>query len=335
MSLKRSMFAQIPATRLQVTHLLYHCASMDQIASAVSQAVSELDYLRRGEVKWEAFEDGFPNIMLPDVNALHNRHCVVLADFLDRSEIFEQLSLIYSLPGYWAKSLTVVLPYFPTGTMERVDHEGQIATAKTMCRMLSAIPLTASGPTRIVIFDIHALQNRFYFGDNVIPILLSGVPIIKAQLKNEHGDEPITIAFPDEGAQKRFGKKFDEYDHVVCIKKRVGATGRKVTIKEGVCVGRHVVIIDDLVKTGGTLLQCKTALFEAGATKVSCYVTHAVFPQKSYERFVGEEEGKGFAKFYVTDSCPTVAKVIDGKGPFQVLPIAPAVAAAINAHKHQ
>jgi len=104
--------------------------------------------------------------MIEKVDKLRNRHCLFLADFLNPADMFHQLSrtsiplsreshrtssrlfvvlVIYSLPGYWAKSLTIILPYFPTGTMERVDNEGQIATAKTLARMLSAIPLCSSG----------------------------------------------------------------------------------------------------------------------------------------------------------------------------------------------
>jgi len=51
------------------------------------------------------------------------------------------------------------MPYFPTGTMERIEQEGQIATAVTLATILSAIPLCSAGPTRIVIYDIHALQG--------------------------------------------------------------------------------------------------------------------------------------------------------------------------------
>lgn len=51
-----------------------------------------------------------------------------------------------------------MLPFFPTGTAERVEAEGEVATAFTMARMLSNIPLSRGGPTSVVIFDIHALQ---------------------------------------------------------------------------------------------------------------------------------------------------------------------------------
>ncbi len=53
--------------------------------------------------------------------------------------------------------------YYPTGTMERVEIEGQVATAHTMAMMFSSIPPSRSGPVDIFIVDIHALQERFYF----------------------------------------------------------------------------------------------------------------------------------------------------------------------------
>jgi phosphoribosylpyrophosphate synthetase len=90
----------------------------------------------------------------------------------------------------------------------------------------------------------------------------------------------LAIAFPDEGAWKRFGKSLSDNDlpQIVCSKVRGENDSRKVTIKEGDCTGRHVFIVDDLVRTGGTLKECRKALREAGAEKVSCFVTHAVFP---------------------------------------------------------
>lgn len=59
----------------------------------------------------------------------------------------------------------------------------------------------------------------------------------------------VAIAFPDEGAWKRFGKDLKGFEQVVCSKVRDGDS-RKVTIKEGDCKGKHVFIVDDLVRTG-------------------------------------------------------------------------------------
>lgn len=55
---------------------------------------------------------------------------ILLASFHDPAVVFEQLSLIYSLPRYLIRSFRLILPFFPTGTMERIDTEGQVGVVK-------------------------------------------------------------------------------------------------------------------------------------------------------------------------------------------------------------
>eukprot|EP01119_Soliformovum_irregulare_P004277 TRINITY_DN15274_c0_g1_i1.p1 TRINITY_DN15274_c0_g1~~TRINITY_DN15274_c0_g1_i1.p1 ORF type:complete len:340 (+),score=95.42 TRINITY_DN15274_c0_g1_i1:124-1020(+) len=276
-------------------------------------------YIHRGEINWNKFEDGFPNLFIKNVDSIRGRDVIFLASFLDQASLLAQISILYSLPGYVVRSLIVVLPYFPTATMERVDEEGQIATAHTFARLLSSIPPTLGGPTKLVIYDIHALQNRFYFGDNMIPLLVSAVPLFVDVLKTEHAKEKIVIAFPDDGAAKRFSSKFEGYQVVTCLKVREGEK-RIVKLKEGHehIPDAHVFIVDDLVKTGGTLIECKNVLQSHGAKMVSAFVTHAVFPQESWKKFAGNS---GFHRFYTTDSCPEISKVIENVAPFRVLPL--------------
>jgi hypothetical protein len=66
------------------------------------------------------FNDGFPNVFVKDATRIRNRHVAFLASFQDAATIFEQLSVIYQLPRMFVGSFTLVLPYFPTGTAERV-----------------------------------------------------------------------------------------------------------------------------------------------------------------------------------------------------------------------
>jgi hypothetical protein len=74
-----------------------------------------------------------------------------------------------------------------------------------------------------VIFDIHALQERFYFGDNVIPVLQSGVPLLLRKLEQlalASKDQKFewTIAFPDMGAYMRYNHMFSAFDTIICMK---------------------------------------------------------------------------------------------------------------------
>eukprot|EP01118_Nematostelium_gracile_P018146 TRINITY_DN7972_c0_g1_i1.p1 TRINITY_DN7972_c0_g1~~TRINITY_DN7972_c0_g1_i1.p1 ORF type:complete len:348 (+),score=89.91 TRINITY_DN7972_c0_g1_i1:50-1045(+) len=286
-------------------------------------------FFRKGEISWDKFEDGFPNLFIRNVESVRGRDVVFIASFLNQMELLSQLSVLYTLPRYLVRSLIVALPYFPTGTMERVDEEGQIATAMTFARLLSSVPLTLSGPTKLLIYDIHALQNRFYFSDSVIPLLVSAIPLFLEILLLRFSKEKIVIAFPDDGATKRFGKKFNRYPVVTCIKVRV-EDKRIVKIKEGAehLTDAHVFIVDDLVKTGGTLIECKNALLAAGASKVSAYVTHPVFPQESWKKFI-EAKPDQFSHFFVTDSCPEIASILKDKNPFEIIPLASSIATNI------
>lgn len=67
------------------------------------------------------FADGFPDLFVQDAINIRNRHVAFLACFQNPATIFEQLSVIYQLPRMFVGSFTLVLPYFPTGTAERVS----------------------------------------------------------------------------------------------------------------------------------------------------------------------------------------------------------------------
>lgn len=295
-------------------HLL-HCPQMARLAGRVADRHPEI---RRGDVAWGTFRDGFPDLRIENVRSLRNRDVAFLASLDAPGEIFRQLSVIFEIPRLVVRSLTLVLPFFPVGTMERVDVEGQVATAASLARMLSLTPFTISGPTQLLIFDIHALQERFYFTDAVIPRLETAIPLLRDRLKDE---ADTAVAFPDEGAQKRFGGMFPNRHMILCHKIRRGDK-RVVTIQEGEPEGRSVVIVDDLVMTGGTLLRCAEALRDAGAKRVCAYVTHGVFPERSWEKFLDA----GFHRFWLTDSCPKTAEAVDGNGPFEVLSLAETLA---------
>ena len=122
-----------------------------------------------------------------------------------------------------------------------------MATAVTLARLLSEIPLSRGGPTSVVIFDIHALQvgpgrprlrcrrpacaapacpgramcgrpagpaptqERFYFGDTVLPLFESGIPLLRERMASL---ADVTVAYPDEGAWKRFHSQFGDYPEV-------------------------------------------------------------------------------------------------------------------------
>lgn len=322
--------------KLQKDCVLFFTPDTEELASKIADVSNSR--VRLGHIRWRKFADGFPDLFVEDALTIRNRHVALLASFHDPSVIFEQISIIYALPRLFVSSFTLVLPFFPTGTAERVELEGDVATAFTLARMLSNIPPSRGGPTSVVIFDIHALQERFYFGDDVLPLFESGMPLLLERLRCLEDNANITIAYPDEGAWKRFHYQLKDagYPEVICTKVRDGSK-RIVRLKEGEPQGRHVVIVDDLVQSGSTLLECQKLLSSLGAKDVSAYVTHGVFPKRSWQRFVsdpstnGDTPGSsGFKYFWLTDSCPQTVEAVQGQKPFEVLSLAGPIAAALQ-----
>ncbi|KAL0447160.1 UNVERIFIED_CONTAM: Ribose-phosphate pyrophosphokinase, mitochondrial [Sesamum latifolium] len=308
---------------------LFYCSEMKDLAERVA---AESDAIELRSISWRTFEDGFPNLFISNAQGVRGQHVAFLASFSSPGVIFEQLSVIYALPKLFVSSFTLVLPFFPTGTSERMEDEGDVATAFTLARILSNIPISRGGPTSLVIFDIHALQERFYFGDNILPCFESGIPLLLQRLQQLPDSDNITIAFPDDGAWKRFHKQLQHFPMIVCAKVREGDQ-RIVRLKEGEPKGRHVVIVDDLVQSGGTLLECQKVLAKHGAAKISAYVTHGIFPNKSWERFKHDKGGNpenGMTYFWLTDSCPATVKQVKQKAPFEIISLAAAIASALQ-----
>ncbi|KAK4787152.1 hypothetical protein SAY86_010985 [Trapa natans] len=308
---------------------LFHCLESEELARKVA---AHSDLINLQTIKWRSFNDGFPNLFINNAQEIRGQHVAFLASFSSPSVIFEQLSVIYALPRLFIASFTLVLPYFPTGSFERMEEEGDVATAFTMARILSNIPISRGGPTSIVVYDIHALQERFYFGDQVLPLFETGIPLLLHRLHQLPDFDKVVVAFPDDGAWKRFHKLLDNFPVVICTKVRE-EDKRIVRLKEGNPSGCHVVIVDDLVQSGGTLIECQKVLAAHGAAKVSAYVTHGVFPKRSWEKFIplnNEGSDKGFAHFWITDSCPLTVKAIEGKSPFEILSLAGSIAEALQ-----
>ena len=197
-------------------HTLFYHPSFASLAKRIAEHPAYRGRVQLGAIKWKSFADGFPNLHIDDAGVIERSASVtILINFSDPAIIFEQLAVVYALPKMGSPNFRVILPYFSVGTMERVDAFGDIATAMTMARLLSATPLCATGPSTVTIYDIHALQEQFYFGDAVRAQLTSAMGLF---LERIGGIKDVSIVFPDDGAQKRFKSVLAAFPHVVCLK---------------------------------------------------------------------------------------------------------------------
>lgn len=288
---------------------------------------SNPDQFKYLPISWEKFPDGTDNITIAGYspkNEIAGEHILFFASFANNDITLSQISVFIVLLQSFIESLTIVLPFYPVGTMERVDVEGRVATANTYSTLLSSLPCCGR-PTRIMIYDIHTLQNRFYFHGSLVASLHTAVPLL---LKRLQSSGVQAVVFPDDGAAKRFGILFKDsgLEKIVCGKVRDGDK-RRVTVQDGDPRGKEVVIVDDLVQSGGTLYECAMAVLALGATRCNAYATHAVFPNGCWRNFCRNSGASKavFHKFWLTNSCPAVTNALPDDDAFEVIDLTPQI----------
>ena len=98
--------------------LLFYCPEMEQVAKeCVELADGEIVL---GNVEFKQFPDGWPNLFIKNQGLIKQNACCFLASFHSPEVVFTQLSAIYALAKYRAREYKVIVPYFATGTMDRV-----------------------------------------------------------------------------------------------------------------------------------------------------------------------------------------------------------------------
>jgi len=285
------------------------------------------------ETKWAKFPDGTDNIVVggftPD-NRVARRNVLFLANFDSNDSTLSQYYTLLMLCESFPRSLTVVLPFYPTATMERLTMEGTVATANCTAKMLSNLP-TCGAPVRVMCYDLHTLQNRFFFGNNALATLHSAFPLMIQKIK---ADKSINaIAFPDEGAEKRYRYLFEsampEMDFIVCSKKRDpdDPAKRTIVVADGDPQGKNVLVIDDMLQTGGTLTACAKMLKQQGVARMTAFCTHAILPLNAKERFLTGDRKDVFDEIFVTNSFPSTTDTLPEDSVFTVLDLTSQISA--------
>jgi len=257
------------------------------------------------ELDQKLFPDSEPNFTLPSLHQCYNRDVLYIADWTTCEHRYYDLLCLVPIAELGPRTLTILLPFLGSGTMERESDDGAIATANVEAKLLSWIP--GAGIKRVITVDLHTLQNQFYY-NNTSVTMESAMPYVmnklKLEVKSDKESAPMVICFPDNGAKSRFSKYFDGGETATCGKVRQGDE-RLIAIEQGEVHGKDVLIVDDLVRTGGTLLSCANVLKDHGAKNVSVFVTHSVFPGQSWTKFLTTPL---IDRFYTTDSVYTVAE---------------------------
>lgn len=293
------------------------CYPLSRSATAVEMAKSDKLKLHLVPLEIGDFSDGEPNIRVPHLHRMTGRHVLYIADWSGPAERYKDLCSLTPIAEIGPASLTIAVPFMGTATMERESSEGVVATANVDAKLLSQLPCANK---RIITIDLHTMQNQFFF-HNAVVSLKSCMPSMRGFFETMWPS--AVFVFPDDGAQKRFAAYFAGASVAVCAKERDGDL-RRVRLVEGDVKGKHTVIIDDLVRSGGTLIECAKVLREAGASGVSVFVPHACFPNAAYQRFIDGDGASLIDLFITTDSVQATAAsfAVSNSRKFQVMHIA-------------
>lgn len=269
-----------------------------------------------GSVKHERFWDGWPNFFLENVKeVIEHQDVTYIWDFSQPRSALESYMMIRAITWNVADKVRIIMPFFPVATMEREDTKWQVVTAKYLADIMSLMPPWRSMKTSIHNFDIHAVWVKNYYDEfKVTPELHTTMELIKQKI-----DSDTVIIFPDEGAYKRYKWDFEEYDTVICEKRREW-NERIVRIKEWNITWKKGIIIDDLIQTWWTLIECADVLRKNGAIQLDAYAPHWVFPKKSHTKVAD-----AFDTLYVSDSIPKNIKRASKIKNMQILEIEPLI----------
>ncbi len=279
-----------------------------------------------GRVSRAVFPDGERYLRID--SDVSNREVVLLGGTISDAATLELFDLGSAAVKYGARRLTLVIPYFGYSTMERAVRPGEVVTAKSRARLFSAIPQGAD-PTRVVLVDLHSEGIPHYFEGAIRPVHLYAKPVIEQAVAELAGGVDVVLASTDAGRAKWVESLANDLglQAAFVLKRRLSGDKTEVVAMSAHVEGRHVIIYDDMIRTGGSLIEAARAYRAAGATRVSAVATHGLFPGQALARL----EASGMIdRIACTDTHPRARELA---GPYlSVKPVAGLLASYLRTH---
>ncbi len=259
----------------------------ERIAAAMKRDLSKVTIrnFSDGEI-WVKYEENVRGVDL----------YIVQSTYAPSDNILELLMLIDAAKRASARRITAVIPYFGYARQDRKDQPRVAITAKLVANLL-----VEAGANRVITMDLHTPQLQGFFDIPLDHLYASSVtvPLLKQlQLTN------LAVAAPDVGGVKTarsYAKLVGDADLVVVDKRRPKHNVAEVMNIIGDVDGKNVIIIDDLIDTGSTFVQCAEALKKQGANRIVGVCTHPVFSSSAMERIAQSE---AISVLYVSDTIP-------------------------------
>jgi ribose-phosphate pyrophosphokinase len=296
----------VNASSPRLDYLVFSTASYAQNAADLCRTLltqtERVSSCALGQLHRRTFPDGEHYLRIEE--PVTGRDVVLVGGTSTDSDTLEIYDLACSIVKYGARSLSLVIPYFGYATMERAVRAGEVVTAKTRARLFSSIP-NGDAPNRIFLFDVHTEGLPYYFEGPSVPVHVYGKPLVMQLVQEIAKVTPdIVLACTDAGRAKWVESLANDMNLPASFvfKKRLEGDRTQVVAVSAQVQDKHVVIYDDMIRTGGSLMQAARAYLDSGATKVTAVTTHGIFPGDALAKI---EASKLIAQIACTDSHPS------------------------------
>ncbi len=232
--------------------------------------------------------------------------------------LMELLIMLDALKRASADRITVVIPYYGYARQDR-----KVVPRTSISARLVADLITKAGASRILAMDLHAGQIQGFFGIPVDHLL--ALPVVFEYLKKIEGE--VVVVSPDAGGVERareMGKRLNASIAII-DKRRERANVSKVMHVIGDVKNKIAIILDDMMDTGGTIVQAAEAIMEAGANGVYACCTHPVLSGNAVERI----KNSPIKELVVTNTIPLSAAAREVEK-IKVLDVSPILGEAIR-----
>jgi ribose-phosphate pyrophosphokinase len=233
--------------------------------------------------------------------------------------LMELLILIDALKRASARRITAVVPYFGYARQDRKPGPRTPISAKLVANMI-----VRAGADRVLTLDLHAGQIQGFFDiptDN-----LFAAPVMVEDIRKVFPEDNLMVVSPDVGGVVRARGLAKRIDAPLAIvdKRRERPGDSEVMNVIGDVAGHSCILVDDIVDSGGTLVNAAEALLDQGANLVTGYITHGVLSGGAVARIMASR----LKELVITDSILPSESVTKAHN-IRVLPIAPLLGEAI------
>ena len=276
-----------------------------------------------GRARVEAFPDG--ELIVKMDEDVRGRDCFVVQSTCTpvNENLMELLIWIDCLKRASANRITAVIPYFGYARQDRKSEGRTPITAKLVANLI-----TAAGADRVIAMDLHAAQVQGFFDIPMDHLLAS--PILAKYFVDEVAPlGRIAIVSPDPGnlkAASYYAEHINAELAFIDKRRQTATTVAMNTIVGNDITGKTVLMIDDMITTGGTIAEASRILKENGAAKIIVAATHGVFAGKAIERITKSP----IDKIIITDTIPSCERLNPIKDRLVVLSVASLMGDAIQ-----